>query len=199
MAGVGIDSIGRIKSILDSTDQLVNVSAPGLGAAIGSVAYTVAEIEKHFHTRERWLGIRSPQTATQWAAKGVTNPYVATSGNNTWGAAIQLIGTGDTPTIPDMTMFDPHRILVVGVSHDTQYLMRISYGPGTQADAITANQYSEIMVKFDSLNPQQSAGIPFDIKFPRQNVGYDKLWAECWNATNLATASFFIGIHEYIG
>lgn len=197
--GVGIDQIGRLKSILDSTDQLVNVAAPGLDAAIGSVAYVVSEIEKHLHTRERWLGIRSPQTATLWAAKGVTNPYIATSGNNTWGAAIQLIGTDDTPIIPGTTMFDPHRVLIVGVSQETQYLIRISYGSGTQADAITADQYSEIMIKFDPLAPQESAGIPFPIKFPRQNSGVDKLWAECWNVTNGATVSFFIGIHEYTG
>lgn len=64
------------------------------------------------------------------------------------------------------------------------------------ADAITANQVSTIMVKFDSTNPQLSAGVPVDVRMPGFAVG-NKVWIQVWNATNNATIDFYVGVHEY--
>ena len=72
------------------------------------------------------------------------------------------------------------------------------YGTGTMGDAITALQYTEFMVKFDSANPQQSAGIPFDLMMERQLTD-TQVWIQAWNATNNATIDFLVGLHEYEG
>jgi hypothetical protein len=160
----------------------------------------VEEIEQHIHTRERWFGQSVDQSGNDWAADNLT-PLDVISGDDEYGAdaddEAKCIGTADTPVIAGMTKFDLHRILIVGVSQNSVYKMRFVFGTGTMADAITAEQTSEFMVKFDAVNPQQSAGIPFEVKMPRLNAG-TKVWLQAWNATNNATASFFIGLHEYL-
>jgi hypothetical protein len=173
----------------------------GLGGTANSLGYRVAELERHFHARERWFGKLGSQTATDWADDTLT-PYRAISGDGAYGSdandEAQVLGAADTPSIADKTHFDIHRIFITAVSVDTVYKLRIVYGTGTMADAVTAGQYSEAMVKFDRLNPQQSAGIPFDVMMPRCAVG-TKVWVQAWNATNNATVDFFVGIHEYEG
>lgn len=159
----------------------------------------VIEIEEHIHNRERWFGQSADQSGNDWAADNLV-PLDVISGNNAYGSdaddEAKCLGTADTPVRAGMTKFDLHRFLVVGVSQNTVYKMRIVWGTGTMADAITAEQTSEFMVKFDAVNPQQSAGIPFEVKMPRLDSG-TKVWVQCWNATDNATASFFIGLHEY--
>ena len=159
----------------------------------------VTEIEHHIHNKERWFGQSGDQSGNDWAADNLV-PLDVISGNNAYGSdaddEAKVLGTADTPVIAGMTMFDFHRVLIVGVSQDSVYKMRIVWGTGTMADAITAGQTSEFMIKFDALNPQQSAGIPFDVRMPRLAVG-TKVWIQAWNATDNATASFFIGLHEY--
>jgi hypothetical protein len=66
------------------------------------------------------------------------------------------------------------------------------------ADAITANQFTEFMVKEDPALFGGS-GQPVNILMPRVNCGSDKAWIQCKNNTNNATIDFFIGIHEYAG
>lgn len=75
-------------------------------------------------------------------------------------------------------------------------MIRIIWGTGTMADAITAGQYSVVMVKFDSLNPELSAGIPIELRTEEIDVG-TKMWAQAWNVTNNATIDFYLGVHEY--
>jgi hypothetical protein len=64
-------------------------------------------------------------------------------------------------------------------------------------DAITAGQYSTLMVKFDTANPQLSAGIPIATNSPKIAIDA-KVWIQCKNATDNATVDFFItGAHGY--
>ena len=164
-----------------------------------SILDEVIEIEHHIHTRERWFGQSVDQSGNDWAADNLT-PLDVISGNNAYGGdaddEAKVLGTADTPVIAGMTKFDLHRFLVVGVSQNSVYKFRVVWGTGTMADAITAGQTSEFMVKFDAANPQQSAGIPFEVKMTRLDAG-TKVWVQTWNATDNATASFFVGLHEY--
>jgi len=190
-----IDGIFHLNKIDSApTDGLVGVE--------GSLAYRIHEIEKHFHSRGRWLGKLGTQTATAWADDTLT-PYQAISGNDDYGGDVNdealVVGTDDAPQITGMVKFDLHKVLITAVSVDTVYKLRIVYGSGTMAAAIIAGQYSEFMVKFDSSNPQQSAGIPFHVQMPRLTSGTDKVWIQAWNATDNATVDFFVGIHEYEG
>lgn len=157
-------------------------------------------VEEHHHGRERWLGKLASQTATDWA-DDVLTPFVAISGANAYGAdandEAQVLGTADTPIRSGMIFFDFHRILIVSVDHGTPYKLRIVWGTGTMADAITAGQTSEFMVQFDNVNPQLSAGIPLYMQMPRLRSGIDKVWLQAWNATDNSEIDFLIGLHEY--
>jgi hypothetical protein len=173
------------------------VSGMRVGGTTRSLAWYAQKIENHMHNRELWRGIAADQSGDNWAADRLV-PYQATSGNNAYGSEIKVIGSDDTPFTVDKLRFDPHRILVVQVSSDNEYKLRFTWGTGTFADALAAGQFAEIMVKFDAINPQQSAGVPIDVQLPGQPVG-TKFWAQAWNTTNLTTISFYIGIHEYEG
>ena len=160
----------------------------------------VIMIEGYIHAKEHWLGKSADQSGNDWGADTLT-PFQAVSGNGVYGAdaddEAKILGTADTPIIIGFTSFAMHRILLVGVSQNSVYKLRIVWGTGTMADAITALQVSEFMIKFDALNPQQSAGIPFDVKMP-QLAAQTKIWVQCKNVTDNATVDFFVGLHEHI-
>ena len=174
----------------------------GATGVYNSLAYRVDEIEHHVHSRERWLGISGDQSGNNWAADNL-NPFVAISGANDYGGdaddEAKVLGTDDTPIIAGSLKYDLHRLLVLDVDHDTVYKLRIVYGTGTMGDAITAGQYSEVVVLFDSTNPTVSAGSPVDLQMARLDVGTDKVWIQAWNASNNSNIDFLVGIHEYDG
>ena len=157
------------------------------------------EVEGHFHTHERWCGILTTQSTVLWArfADGkIDTPFVATSGNNVYGAAIQCLGTGDTPVISGKTKFDVHRISVSAVSDTGTTFVRLTYGTGTQSAALTAGQYSEVAVFATSTGANRNSS-PADVKMPRLVSGSHKVWAQALNTVNGATISFYLGVHEY--
>jgi hypothetical protein len=180
--------------------KIDNLAVDGLLGTEDSIGYVLELIEHHFHNAERWLGILGAQTATDWADDTLT-PFVAISGNNTWGVdandEAQVLGTDDTPVVAGNNRFDMHRILVTDVTTDTPWKLRFIWGTGTMAAAITAEQFSEVMVQFDSTNPQQSAGIPVDIRCPPLTSGSMQVWCQAWNATDNAEIDFLVGLHEY--
>lgn len=157
------------------------------------------EAEHHLHSPGYWFGKSADQSGSDWAADTLTS-FQAISGNGVYGAdandEAKILGSSDTPFLTGSQKFDLHRILVKGVSAGTPYKLRIVWGTGTMAAAITALQYAETMVQFDSANPQLSAGIPIEIQMPRLAVG-TQVWIQAKNATDNATIDFFIGLHEY--
>ena len=157
----------------------------------------VEVVEHHVHTREHWLGISADQSGDNWGSDTLF-PFAVQSGvaDYTTAGKAKVLGTDDTPYVAGNIYFDLDRILVTAVSEDSVYKLRIIWGTGLMVDAITANQFTCVMIMFDALNPQQSAGIPLDIIMPRLAVG-TKVWAQVKNVTNLATLSFYIGLHEY--
>lgn len=190
----------NVDQIEGYTEKIDDAVADGAAGTVNSLAYHIGRHDQHFHVRERWLGIQSPQTATDWALDTLS-PFQAISGNNAYGAdandEAQVLGTADTPIITGMTLFDLHRILVVDMSSATPYKLRLVWGTGTMADAITAEQYSEVMVVTDVAIGPPSSGAPFEVKMPRLAMDI-KVWCQCWNATNDADISFLVGVHEYV-
>lgn len=173
----------------------------GLTGVSNSLCCRVGEIERHFHSRERWFGKLAVQTATDWADNTLT-PYRAISGNNDYGSdpndEALVLGTADTPAISGMTHYDVHHLEVIAASSTTVYKLRIVYGTGTMADAIAAGQYSTVMVKYDP-GIGDTSGTPIEIQMPRCAAGSMQVWVQAWNATNNATIDFFVGLHEYEG
>ena len=161
--------------------------------------YAETEIlDVHVHGHEHWLGLSTDQSGDNWGSDTLS-PFVTTSGLNAYweNGKAKVLGVDDTPITVGGLYFDLHRILVTAVSLNTVYKVRFIWGTGTMVQAISDDQWTEVMVKFDALNPQQSAGIPFDISIPRLAVE-TKVWAQCKNLADLATIAFYIGIHEYI-
>lgn len=164
-------------------------------AVAGSLAYEVLEIEHHLHNKGYWWGSTGADTETNAIDANVNTPYVAVSGNNTWGTAIPVCGTSDNPVATGDTKFDPHLILVTDSEHSTPYRLRFIYGEGTSAAAISAAQMSEVM--FITASGPFLSGGPVDFIMPRITVGW-KMWAQVWNATNTSEVDFFWGAHGYV-
>jgi len=158
----------------------------------------VVEIERHFHTQERWWGAVAVPDETNAIEANVNRPFAATSGANTWGAAIPICGTDDNPVQAGDTLFDPHRILVVDLDDDTTpWRFRIIFGTGTSAQAIIDDQWSEIMVTSNVVPGNKAGGTPANILMCRHAVGV-KMWAQAWNDTNGEVLDFFYGCHGYV-
>ena len=188
---------------LDGVTDLQKIDSyatDGLSGVPNSLAYRVEELERHFHNRERWWGAVAVPDETNAIAATVTVPFVAASGDNTWGTAIPISGTADDPTPGDGDVkFDCHRILVTDLDDDTSpWRFRIIWGTGTSAEAITAVQWTEIMEITNAVPGNRAGGSPVDVMMRRVNVGV-KLWAQAWNDTNLEELSFFWGAHGYEG
>ncbi len=190
-----------IKQVPIDAQKIDNLATDGLDGVNNSLTYRVHEIEKHFHSREHWRGMKGVQTATDWS-DDVLTPFQAISGNNDYGGdandEAQVLGTDNTPVISGYPKYDLHRILIIDASSTTVYKLRLVWGTGTMADAITANQFTEIMVQYDPALFGGS-GVPTEIMMPRVNCGTDKIWIQAWNATNNATIDFLVGWHEYQG
>jgi hypothetical protein len=191
----------NVSSILADSVKIDMAATDGLLGTANSLAYRVHEIERHFHGRERWLGKKAVQTATDWA-DNVLTPFRAISGNNTYGGDANdealVLGTADTPVMAGNTRFDMHRFMVVGASASTVYKVRFVYGRTTMAAAILAGAYTEIMIMVDPAAAQVPHDV-FDVMMPRGESGMTQVWVQAWNATDNATLDFVIGLHEYEG
>jgi len=154
-------------------------------------------IIENIHNREHWFGRRVPQTETNWACPEL-NPYVATSGANSYGAdpgdEAKLLGLEDTPCCTLRTFYSVHLILVVDVTEESVWKLRFVHGMGTLEEAIAAEQFSELMLR----TPEAKPGVPVPLRAPKLRCAIDKAWLQAWNASDVdATISFYIGVLEY--
>lgn len=186
--------------------KIDNQAVDGLLGVNNSLAYKVEEMEKHIHNVERWIGISGDQSGTDWSDSvsdaTMIPPFVAISGDDTYGAdaddEAKILGTSDLPLITDMVKSDIHHLFVVASDDTSIWWLRVVYGSGTMADAITAGQYSEYPVIPDAA-VQGSISVVTDILMPRITCGTDKIWVQGKNTTDNATISFYVGLHEYSG
>ena len=158
---------------------------------------TADEIDQHFHNIERWWGSTGADDETNAIAATVTVPYSAASGDDTWGTAIPICGTGDNPVLDSMTEFDAHRLIVVSLDDQTDaWRVRIIWGSGTSGDAITAEQWSEMIVISNAVPGNRAGGVPIEVRMIPVDVG-TKLWAQSWNDTLDEVLQFYWGAHGY--
>lgn len=168
----------------------------GIWDSILNAIFTEVEyLDHHFHRKARSYGKSADQSGNDWALEDSLTSFRAISGNAAYGSdandEAKIFGTDDTPLISGQTKFDIGGLLIVGVSNDDPFILRFVYGTGTMADAITAGQYTTLMVKFDTTNPQLSAGIPIPVGCPKITNG-NKVWCQTKNGTDNATIDFFI-------
>jgi hypothetical protein len=108
-----------------------------------------------------------------------------------------VIGTADTPGIAGNVKFDAHRLFISAASVATLWKLQVIYGTGTMADAIADGQFSTLMVR--TVVPSANQDVPVEVMMPRGTCGATQVWCRAWCATNNATISFFVGLHEYNG
>ena len=171
--GIALDSTGEMV-----VDSLAEITLSGL------------------YFRQFWWGTTGAPDETNAIADTVSVPCQIVSGNDAYGTAVPICGTDDDPC-PTLTQisFNLDRILPITSSIITEWKVRISWGTGTHADAITAGQYTETMVI-----PNLVVGLPSGNAFPLSTVripsGY-KVWAEGRSVTNLATMDFYWACHGH--
>ena len=176
------------------------VTTTGLLGTDDSLAYRLGEIERHFHNWERWMCAAVTPSGTHFADRigavaGAYAPFVATSGNDTWGAWLQILGSGDTPVVVGQTKFDLHRVLVTTTNQVAIWLLQFGFG-ASGAAALTANTFCSVVYSPAATTDRT---VPIDIITRRQAAG-TLAWARGWCVgSNAKTVSFMFGLHEYEG
>ncbi|KKM22120.1 hypothetical protein LCGC14_1628530 [marine sediment metagenome] len=153
------------------------------------------EIEKHLHNREIWFGVAAaPNGEIHVADEDAPTPFTVDAGNNSFGTALQILGSADTPVQVGMNYFDPGQLFFETAEHNQQeYFIRIICGE-TAAAGITARAYSTHMLRSGT---GTFPGTEVILRQPRCNAG-DKLWAQVFApGQNTSEITLHVGIHEY--
>ncbi len=203
VAGLNDVSEAQVRTQADdalaAVDPVTMDEAVILNNKIDAIDAEVEVVETHLHSREHWCGKSGDQSGNNWGADTLT-PYRAISGNGVYGAdasdEAKVMGSDDTPVVTGKVSFDLHRITVIAISSDTVYKLRLVWGTGTMAAAITAKQTTEFMIITSTDKANKFGGAPFDIQTPRI-AAKTKVWIQARNATDNATVDFFVGLHEY--
>ena len=188
--------------------KIDNEAVLGLSGTANSLAYRVHEIEKHFHNDERWYGKSADQSgvnpwATSLSEAGMRTSFQAISGSAAFGADANdealCWGVNDTLSVGGVTLtkLDFHQVFITASSVTTIWYIRVIYGLGTMADAITAGQFSDIPIVADAAQ-NGSINIIIPVMMPRITIGTHKIWIQGKNATDNATIDFLIGMHGYV-
>jgi len=184
------------------TSEIAKIDSAATDGLLGtddSLAYRVNEIERHFHTWERWFGLAaSPSGETHRADRITTNPapFVIDAGNNDWGSWVQILGSDDTPADVGMAYYDLHELdIVAAETANVVYFIQLSFG-ATAAAGLSAGTYIEF-----PFIPQSANGRPAPIPMIcRRLAAGTKAWARnLCRGTNTSTLSFYFGLHEYPG
>ena len=154
----------------DPSGKIDNKAVSGLAGTYNSLAYRVHEIERHFHSKELWYGKLGTQTATAWFEAESPTPFRAISGDGAFGSDTSdealVVGSADT-SATNGAYFDFHRYLILAASATSAYVLRLVYGTGTMAQAVTAAQYSDTMFSV----PANARQTPVIVQMPRVAVG----------------------------
>lgn len=182
--------------------KIDSLAVDGLLGTHNSLAYKIHEIEGHSHNKSRCFGKSADQSGVDWALEDSLTTFQAISGPGAYGPgandAAKIWGTGDLAPVTGDVMLDLHWLLVVALSEDTPYILRLVWGTGTMADAITAGQYTTVMVQ-NIVTGSKANGAAIPVMTPRLTCGVDKAWLQAKNATDDATADVLINLHGYAG
>ena len=187
---------GALTDLEAKTDKIDEATVDGLLGTPNSLAYRVAEIERHLHSGGRWFELAAAATADHKADRigSGAGAFQIDAGNDDWGAWVQILGADDTPTTGTKPYFDPHQFIVEDVETAGTYFIQIGRG-ASGADALTAGTYTEFI--YAAANNKSTEIIP--VQTGRAPSG-SLLWARCMvPGANTAWMDFYFGIHEYEG
>jgi hypothetical protein len=188
---------GNDSAIKAQTDRIDNLATDGLVGVGNSLAYRVHEIEKHFHSIERWYGSDGDNTMS--TANNLTPWTLATdsSSANTYGTEVQFAAINDVLN-SDMGItvvkFDIHRVAVVeSTLNDSTFMVQIWAGTGVFGDATLKTEF-----------PYRTGGNAAEAQPINVQMGRTAVATKLWARAKCATASeqslqLLIGIHAYAG
>ena len=188
-----------VADITGDVEKIDSAATDGLLGTHNSLAYRVAEIERHFHSNEGWAGVAAAPNGEIHAMDPI-GPGIAAfqldAGNNNWGSWVIIVGSADTPFFNATNKYyDMHRIMVVSTERTNLYFLQYAFGNDTAAAAYAAGNFTT--VPFIPTSNQVDG--PVDIQMRRQAAG-TKMWARAFcPGQNTATISFYPGGHEYEG
>jgi hypothetical protein len=178
-------------------EKIDNKAVDGLLGVSNSLAYRVAEIERHFHSAGRWFGKATTASGEDHVADRIgsnNGAFQIDAGDNAWGAWVQILGATDTPADTGKVYFDPHEIVITAAERTALYYIQIGRG-ASGAAALTAGTYTELALDLTD----RGGGAIVDVQTGRAPAG-SKLWARCMcPGQNTATLDFVMGLHEYEG
>ena len=181
-----------------STDYIVDLATGGLGTTTGSLAYGVAEIDRHLHSYARFFEAASSPSGETHIADELgygAGPFQINAGDNDFGAWVQVVGSSDTPFAPGQEFYDFHELQIEGTGKTSTYIIQISFGE-TGDQGIASKTYSTRPYT-PQTNQIDSSSILTQAK--RQPVGA-KVWMRCkCRGETSGTLDFVIGFHEYEG
>ncbi len=191
-----------ITRLPDETSKIDKKAIDGLTGVTDSLSYGIETLRNHNHSLERWFGISADQSGTDWALEDTTNNYRAISGAGVYGAdandEAKVIGTGDGPLVTGGVQFDLHRIFFLALSTDTIWTIRVIWDVTSMANGISNDRFSTVML-MNNPSGNKASGLPAALQVPQLTWGTDMVWIQAKNATDNATADFYIGVHEYTG
>lgn len=167
----------------------------------GPIEQLVYETEKHFHNYEQWIGLNGSPSGEVTRADILNNtpsPFQLDAGNDTYGAWVQILGSGDTPIITGMNKYDLHELIVVDHEHNnTFYNVQIAIGESADlAGLLTAKTVTNVPFVTPSAPGGQNEPVEFR---DRRGTAGQKVWARCWaRGQNTGTLDLYFGLHEYL-
>jgi hypothetical protein len=172
--------------------KIDDMATQGLLGTVNSLAYRVAEIERHIHSYEKWFGVAAAVTGTHKADRigaGIL-AFELDGGNTIFGSWVQILGSADTTE-----KYDLHKLFITDVQETAPYFIQIAFGADADA-AVVAGTFTEFVFRANATNTDRSE-IPLNTR--RQTAG-TLAWARCLAlAKNTGTMSFYFGIHNYEG
>lgn len=188
-----------IKIIKNIFKRLDWEATDGLNGVEGSLAYRTHEIERHFHSYERWFEAAGTPNGEVHVADRICEGggvFQVNAGNNDWGSWLQILGSSDTPEIAGSIFYDMRRMVFLEHQrNNAQYCIQVGFGDSGAA-ALSAGTVTEIVIRSGA---GTSESPPEDMRSRRQAIG-TKAWIRTQiSGQNLGTLDFVFGIHEYEG
>ncbi len=201
--GTALDSSPTAGSIADELDDIIDYTKNiddqatlGLAGTSNSLAYRVHEIEKHFHSIERWYGNDTDGTGSV-ANNSVEWELAAhADDNDTYGTEVLMLAANDVLDADfgiTVVKFDLHRIRVSkSNSNDQNYMIQIWSGTGTFGEAT-------LRTEIPYRSPSNAGEVaPINAQMSRIPVA-EKVWGRVKCEIKAKTLEIIVGIHAYAG
>lgn len=174
-------------------EKIDNKATDGLSGVSNSLAYRIGEVERHFHSNERWYGVAATPSDTHKAdqiAAGIV-AFEIDAGNAVYGSWVQILGSADTAQ-----KWDLHRLFFTYAERASQiHFVQFSFGASGDA-GITAGTYTECVYRSGAAVSREA---PLEFQCRRHDAG-TLAWARCLAlGADTAKLQFCVGMHYYEG